>query len=289
MTTRQLVEKPTEQPTEESMADDVPTPPTRARRPRRRPRYALVSLAALVVVLIAWELFGRQMNPIFASYPTAIGQEFVSEVQDGRLIAALLSSLRPLAVGFALAVAVGVPIGLLTGRYRVADAALGMFVTAGYSAPLVAFIPLFLLWFGLGFTVKVAIVAVMTVFPIIISTRAGVQAVPRTMIEVGRAFVASDAAIMRKIIVPSAIPHIMTGLRLGIGRAVIGVVIAEFFTAIDGLGGLIITAGQRFDTAALFVPIIVLMVLGIGLTSAVGWLETKVAPWHRSINGEERS
>lgn len=247
--------------------------------------YPWITVASLLIVLVVWELFGRSMNPIFASYPTAIAQEFVAEVADGTLVVAFLDSMQPLLLGFVLAAVIGIPIGLLTGRSRYAEAAIGLYITAGYSIPLVAFIPLFILWFGLGFTVKVAVVTVMTVFPIIISTRAGVYAVPRPLIEVGKSFVASEMAIMWKIIVPSTVPHIMTGLRLGIGRAVIGIVIAEFFTALGGLGGLVINAGQRFDTAALFVPIVVLMALGIGLTRLIGWLEKRIAPWQGSVNG----
>ena len=90
---------------------------------------------------------------------------------------------------------------------------------------------------------------------------------------------------MWKIIVPSTLPHIMTGLRLAIGRSVIGIVVAEFFTALSGLGGLIIAAGQRFDTASLFVPVITLMVLGVGLTRLVGWFEGRVAPWTAGVSG----
>ncbi|MPV35535.1 ABC transporter permease [Georgenia subflava] len=250
-----------------------------------RQKYRLITVASVVTLLVVWELFGRQMNPIFASYPTAIAQSAATQISDGTLTAALADSLQPLFLGFFIAAVIGIPVGLLIGRYRVIDAALGIFVTGGYSMPMVAFIPLFILWFGLGFTVKVAVVVVMTVFPIIISTWAGVSAVPKPMIEVGKSFVANEDALMRKIILPATIPHIMTGLRLGIGRAVIGIVIAEFFTAIGGLGGLIITAGQRFDTAALFVPIVVLMILGIGLTKLVGWLEGKVAPWYSSVSG----
>jgi ABC-type nitrate/sulfonate/bicarbonate transport system permease component len=259
------------------------TPPAVSARPRppfhRRHRSGLITTASILVVLVFWEIVGRQMNPIFASYPTAIAKKFGVQVQSGLLPEALLDSLQPLLLGFCLAALIGIPVGLLIGRYRSADAALGVYVTAAYAMPLVALIPLFMLWFGLGFTVKVVIVVVMTVFPIVINTRAGVRAVPRALTEVGTSFMASESAIMRKIILPATVPHIMTGLRLGIGRAVIAIVIAEFFTAIGGLGGQIILAGQRFDTAGLFVPVTVLMVLGVGLTHLVGWLETKVAPW----------
>ncbi|SEF32188.1 NitT/TauT family transport system permease protein [Amycolatopsis pretoriensis] len=258
-------------------------PPAAATRTRpsfpRRHRAGLITTASILVVLVFWEVVGRQMNPIFASYPTAIVRQFGVQLKSGLLIEALFDSLQPLLLGFFVAALIGVPVGLLVGRYRAADAALGVYVTAGYAMPLVALIPLFMLWFGLGFTVKVVIVVVMTVFPVVINTRAGVRAVPRAMTEVGTSFMATEFAVMRKIILPATVPHIMTGLRLGIGRAVIAIVIAEFFTAIGGLGGQIILAGQRFDTAGLFVPVIVLMALGVGLTRLVGWLETKVAPW----------
>ncbi|MER5185453.1 ABC transporter permease [Streptomyces sp. NPDC002896] len=252
---------------------------------RRRPpfhwrhRSGLITTGSILVVLAFWEVTGRRMNPIFASYPSAIVRKFDDQLRSGLLPQALLDSLQPLLLGFCLAALIGVPVGLLIGRYRAADAALGCYVTAGYAMPLVALIPLFMLWFGLGFAVKVVIVIVMTVFPIVINTRAGVRAVPRALTEVGTSFMASEFAVMRKIILPATVPHIMTGLRLGIGRAVIAIVIAEFFTAIGGLGGQIILAGQRFDTAGLFVPVTVLMVLGVGLTYLVGWLEKKAAPW----------
>lgn len=245
----------------------------------------LITISSLTIALIAWELLGRRINPIFASYPTAILTEFGKELADGSLLEAIFASLMPLSFGYVIAALIGIPLGLLIGRYKKAEAALGFYVIAGYAMPMVALIPLFVLWFGLGLTVKVAIVVAMTIFPILITTWQGVRAVPKTMVEVGKAFVASEATIMRKIIIPATIPHIMTGLRLGIGRAIIGIVIAEFFTAIGGLGGLIIRAGQRFDTAAMFVPVLVLMVLGVALTHLVGWLEGRVAPWNSSVNG----
>ena len=250
---------------------------------RINPGFAAVG--SLLAILIIWEIVGRQMNPIFASYPTAIGASLVDQTIDGTLPSALLESLQPLLLGYVIAAIVGIPLGLLLGRYRLMEVSFGFYITAGYSLPMVALIPLFLLWFGLGFEVKVAVVVMMTIFPIIISTWSGVRSVPNTLIELGRSFMASETTLMRKIVLPATIPHIMTGLRLGIGRAVIGIVIAEFFTAISGLGGLIINAGMRFDTAALFVPVVVLMVLGIGLTRLVGWLENVVAPWHRSVSG----
>ncbi len=109
---------------------------------------------------------------------------------SGQLGAALYSSLRPFVAGYALAIVIGVPLGLVIGRFRVAEAALGIYVTAGYAMPLVALVPLLMLWLGLGFAVKVAVVFLMSLFPITINTWLGVTAVPKTLIEVGKSFVA---------------------------------------------------------------------------------------------------
>ena len=248
----------------------------------------VLALGSIALTLAIWEIFGRGVNPIFASYPSAIFDAGVQMVKTGQIVRALAESMQPLALGYVLAVVIGVPLGLLIGRYRWAEWGLGIYVTAFYATPLVALIPLFVLWFGLGIAVKVAIIFVLAIFPITINTWAGVKAVPKTLIEVGTAFVASDATIMRKIIVPATLPYIMTGLRLAVGRAIIAMVVAEFFTAISGLGGIILKAGERFDTARMFVPVLVLMALGIGLTALLGWLEAKVAPWQRAIAGAEK-
>lgn len=243
-----------------------------------------ITVISTVVILGTWELFGRQINPLFMSYPSAVAIEFEDSLASGELIEALLASLQPLTVGYLLC-ALGIPLGILIGRFRVVEAAIGPYVTAAYSMPLVALVPLFVLWFGLGFTAKVAIVFTMGIFPVIINTWAGVKAVPKTLIEVGTAFVASQPAILRSIVVPATIPYVMTGMRLAIGRCVVAVVVAEFFTAITGLGGLIINAGNQFNTAGMFVPVVVLMLIGVSLTKLVGVLEDKVAPWQRGITG----
>jgi len=205
-----------------------------------------------------------------------------------QLWAALYDSLRPFVLGYALAIVIGVPLGLLIGGFRTAEAALGIYVTAGYAMPLVALVPLLILWLGLGFTVKVAVVFLMALFPICINTWLGVVAVPKTLIEVGKSFVAPDLVILRRIVLPATLPYIMAGIRLAVGRAVVAMVIAEFFTSITGLGGIILTASDNFDTARMFVPVIILMALGIGGTSLVHWFESKVAPWQETIAGGEK-
>lgn len=206
-----------------------------------------------------------------------------------KLAGALIDSLQPFIVGYGLAILIGVPLGLVIGRFWVLEAALGVYVTAGYAMPLVALVPLLMLWLGLGFAVKAAVVLLMSIFPICINTWLGVTAVPKSLIEVGKAFVASDTTILRRIILPATLPYIMAGIRLAVGRAVVGMVIAEFFTTISGLGAIIINSANNFDTATMFVPIIVLMVLATGLNSLIGVIERRVAPWQSEISGRDNS
>src|SRR3954465_1958565 len=250
------------------------------------PRWA-ITLLSLAVLIGLWEFFGRDINPVFGSYPSAIAAAFVELVRTGQLGAALYESLRPFVVGYGLAIVIGVPLGLVIGRFRVVEAALGIYVTAGYAMPLVALVPLLILWLGLGLAVKAARVFLMSGFPTFIKTWLGGPPVPKNLIEVGKSFVASDAVILRRIVLPATLPYIMAGGRLAVGRAVVAMVVAEFFTTISGLGAIIINAANNFDTATMFVPIVTLMVLAIGLNSLIGWVEHRVAPWQAEIAGRD--
>ncbi len=266
-------------------ATDAQVPESAA--PRSVPRW-VITASSLAVLLLVWEWFGRDINPVFGSYPSAIAQAFWDLARDGKLEAATFESLQPFLVGYIAAIVLGVPLGLIIGRYRTAEAALGIYVTAGYAMPLVALVPLLVLWLGIGFMVKAAVVFLMSVFPICINTWVGVTAVPKSLIEVGKSFVAPNSVILRRIVLPATLPYIMAGIRLAVGRAVVAMVIAEFYTAISGLGAIIINSANNFDTANMFVPIVVLMVLAIGLTSLIGFVERRVAPWQAEIAGRER-
>jgi NitT/TauT family transport system permease protein len=278
-------------PNDKAAAGDLrepiaPEPDESAGRTWRVPAW-VVTVISLVIVLAGWEVFGSQINPIFGSYPTAIAEAFWDLLLTGKLGAALAQSLQPFIAGYGLAIIIGVPLGLVIGRFWVLEAALGVYVTAGYAMPLVALVPLLMLWLGLGFAVKAAVVLLMSIFPITINTWLGVTAVPKSLIEVGKAFVASDATILRRIILPATLPYIMAGIRLAVGRAVVAMVIAEFFTTISGLGAIIINSANNFDTATMFVPIIVLMVLATGLNWFIGLVERWVAPWQAEISGRD--
>src|SRR5574340_759382 len=171
-------------------------PEAEAAERRPLPRWVITTVS-ICILLALWEVFGRQVNPIFGSYPSAIAEAFWQLLITGQLGGALYDSLRPFVIGYGLAILVGVPLGLVIGRFRVAEASLGIYVTAGYAMPLVALVPLLILWLGLGFAVKVAVIFLMSIFPICINTWLGVTAVPKTLVEVGKSFVAPDTVILR--------------------------------------------------------------------------------------------
>ena len=247
--------------------------------PQQASRIWIIRLLSVVFVIGAWEVLGRQVDPLFMSFPSAIAISAARLVSTGELFTALASSLQSLILAFIIASVAGISLGLLIGRYKSVEAATDWLVNALYATPLVAIIPLVILWFGLGNGAKLFIVTILAVFPILINTIAGVRNVPPQLIELGNAFAANEREIFTKIILPSALPYMMTGLRLGIGRAIIGMVVAEFFTAITGLGAWIVKYGNQYDTATMFVPIFVLMLLGVTLSIAVRRAEQWIAPW----------
>jgi ABC-type nitrate/sulfonate/bicarbonate transport system permease component len=258
----------------EAKAAEVLAAPSRARA-----KTWIIRLASMAIVLVLWELVGRRINPLFMSYPSAIARAGSALWESGELAGAMVSSFKTLLTGFVAAGVIGVALGLLIGRYRTVDAATDWLVNALYATPLIAVIPLVVLWLGLGDAAKLFVVTMLAVFPVLINTAAGVRNVPHALIDVGAAFAANERQIFVKIILPAVVPFIMTGLRLGIGRAIIGMVAAEFFTAISGLGGLIVKYGNQYDTASMFVPILILMSMGVVLTAIVRKLEDMFAPW----------
>lgn len=247
---------------------------------------SLVGIGTGMALLVIWELAGKSINPLFASYPSQIAIELWRISTDGVLLPAVFDSAAPFLTGFLLAVLFGIPVGIALGRSVMFRAAFGNYIVALYMMPVIALIPIYMLWFGLGFAVKVAIIFTMSIFPIIINTWDGVSSVPKTMIELGQTFLASKWQIVFKIVLPASIPFIMTGIRLGIGRGIVAMIVAEFFTGVTGLGALIIMASNQFNTPGLFAPIFVLMFIGVGLTRLVGWIEHVVAPWQSGVKAK---
>ncbi|MFG1628706.1 ABC transporter permease [Kribbella sp. NPDC049227] len=258
---------------------DVDAEPAVDQQARARRKYRVIRLVSILAVLGVWELVGRRIDPLFMSYPTAVARAAVRLTKSGELPTALVSSLTTLALGFAIAGVLGVLAGLVIGRYRTVEVATDWLVNALYATPLVAVVPLVILWFGLGFSAKLFVVVLLAIFPVLINTASGVRNVPPALIDVGTGFAASEWQVFTKVILPASLPYTMTGLRLGVGRAIIGMVVAEFFTAITGLGALVVKYGNQFDTASMLVPVLVLMVLGVALTAGLRQAEARIAPW----------
>lgn len=236
-------------------------------------------VASVILFLIAWEILGRRVNPLFLSYPGAIANAGVQLLISGEFQRQALGSLQVYAIGLAGALILGIFLGLLMGRYRLAEYLLDPYVYALDATPRVALIPLLLLWFGLGAPAKIAIVFLSGLFPVLMNTFSGVRSVSAGLVDIGRAYGAGEGKIFTKIIVPAALPFIMAGVRLAVGRALIGIITAEMFTAVTGLGALLIRYSSAFATDKFFVPVIFLAVLGVILSAAVEALQKRLAPW----------
>jgi len=245
-----------------------------------------IRLLSLAVVLTAWELYGRSVNPILFTYPTAIARAFVELVSKGELQRFLMQSLEVFVYAFVLAVVVGIPLGIFLARSATFSLALEPYLHAIYSTPTVAFIPLIVLWFGFRVPAKVVIVFLFMVFPILINTQQGVKNLSQDLLEVARSFCSSERQLWGDLIIPSSLPFILAGINLAIGRGLVGMVVAEFFTAVAGLGYMIVQYANSFETAKLFVPIVVLMSLGVILIGLIKVIERKVAPWQNRGEGE---
>ena len=238
-----------------------------------------VRATSVVVVLSLWEIFGRQVNPLFLSYPSAIARAFFQLLGAGEFERQALGSLQVFAVGLIAALILGIALGLLMGRYRLAEYLLDPFVYALDATPRVALIPVLLLWFGLGTSSKIAIVFLSGLFPVLMNTFSGVRTVSANLVDVGRAYGAREGKIFSKIMLPAALPFVMAGIRLAVGRSLIGIITAEMFTAVTGLGALLIRYSSALATDKFFVPVILLALLGVFLSSAVEKLQKRLAPW----------
>jgi NitT/TauT family transport system permease protein len=204
-------------------------------------------------------------------------------LSNGKLIASLSTSLTTLVIGFFLAVFVGVVLGLLMGRFRAVEHFLDLYVNTLMSAPTTAFVPVLILWFGLGVESRIAVVFLFAVFVIIINTMTGVKQVDTVLVEMARSFGAQQREIFFKIMLPAALPAIMAGLRLGIGRAVKGMVTAEMLLTLTGMGAMIMQYGSAFATDSLFAVILTVLLVALLTMKGVQWLDRRLTGWKAEI------
>ena len=215
---------------------------------------------------------------MFAPFSSVL-LEFGKLWSTGELQQHMLASFTALGLGFAIATLVGIAIGSLIAVSDAVREHIDPLINALYATPLVALSPILILALGIGPASKIAIVFLMAVFPILINTTAGIRSADEGLIEAARAFAASKGQIFRHVLLPSALPFVIAGLRLGVGRGLVGIVIGELFGAREGLGYLIAVSGQTFDIPAMFVGVFVLAVAGVVGVAAFQYLERRIAPW----------
>jgi ABC-type nitrate/sulfonate/bicarbonate transport system permease component len=237
-------------------------------------RYGFVAL-----ILIVWQIVGPHISPIFFTYPTQIAVAFYTLTASGDLPYYLAQSLEVMFYGLLSAIVVGIPLAVAMARVRWLDWALDFPINALYATPLVALVPLLVLWFGIYLKAKIIVVFLFAVFPILINTYQGVRECDQNMLEVARSFRSPERRVWQDVLLPFALPYIAAGVRLAIGRGLVGMIIAEFYTTISGLGFMITRYANNFEMDKTFVPVIVLMVLGVSLTSGLKWVERRIAPW----------
>jgi NitT/TauT family transport system permease protein len=267
-----------------SAADVAPAmPASTAERPAsiwQRP--AIYRYGFLAFILILWEIVGPFINPIFFSYPSKIATAAFYLTISGELPYYTWQSLQVMFCGLGFALLVGIPLAVLMARVRPIDWALDMPINALYATPMAALVPVLVLWFGIHMTAKVIVVFLFAIFPILINTYQGVRECDKNIIEVARSFRVTEMQMWTNVLLPWSVPYITAGVRLAIGRGLVGMIVAEFFTSISGLGYMIARYANVFEMDKTFVPVFVLMFLGISLSSALKWFERRIAPWSRA-------
>ncbi|MGH3222112.1 MAG: ABC transporter permease [Streptosporangiaceae bacterium] len=236
-------------------------------------------LVSVVVFLGLWQIVGSGINPILLATPSAVGRAFYDISKDGELGPAFLRAIEALAVGFGLAAVVGIAVGVAMGRSVTIHRTLNPYVSFFQATPLIALTPLVVIWFGIGYQSEVAITFLLAVWSVIINTSEGVRNTPETLLDMARVYHATERSVVRDIAVPHAVPYIFAGLRIGLAKAMIGVIIGEMDVSLKGLGGLITNYGDAFQTAPLLAAIISSSMVGVIGTVILEGLRRRIAPW----------
>jgi NitT/TauT family transport system permease protein len=240
---------------------------------------ALQAFLALLVGVAAWEVAGRALRYSFLPPFSSVVHAGLDLIANGQILAYLAASLVSLVIGYGLAVVTGVLLGLLMGRYRWVEYIFDMYIDAFLAAPKIVFVPILYALFGIGRGTQVAVVFLSAFFIIVVNTMNGIRRVDQSYVEMARAFGASERQLFRRVLLPGAMPLTMAGLRLGMGRAVKGMIKGEMFIALFGLGALLRKYGNRFDSESVFAILLVVVSVGLVCTFAVRIVERRLIAW----------
>ena len=238
----------------------------------------IVILLALWESVPLWYTLPKGMA-LFVTTPSKVAAAFQQLLINGEIQKHFYVSAVAFAAGLGLSIVVGLPLGLLMGRSQTLEALLDPYVTSFNASPRIVWLPLMILWFGIGIGSKIVIVFAGAVFPLLINTYAGVKNVNRVLVNVVRSFGANEWQLMKVVVLPNSLPYIIAGLRLAIGRAILGVVVGEFFGSSQGLGYMIASAASNYKVDVVFVGVAIFMALSVILTLAVKQLESRLASW----------
>lgn len=238
---------------------------------------------SVVIFLVAWELLvrWRGIAPIFLPAPTSIALYLWRMIADGTMEYHLGVTLLRIFVGFFLAAVTGIALGLLMGMSRIVSRVADVWIAALYPLPKISLIPLLIIWLGSGEAYRIVISAVTAFFPIVINTYSGIRQADRGLIKAAKDLGASTRQIQFKVVIPAAMPSILSGLQLGMGVTIILIVAAEMIggSSQSGMGYLLISAGQVMETEKVFAALVVLAVMGAVIIKLQQWTDRKIAPW----------
>ncbi len=241
----------------------------------------LFSLGAVIAFFAAWEIVGTSgmVNPLFISAPSKIALAAVKMFNDPAIGNDIYVSGQEFVIGFVGAILIGIPFGLLMGWYRRFNYMFDPFISALNATPRVALTPLLIIWLGIGIWSKVALVFLGAFFPIVINTETGVRALDELLLRAARSFGARDRQIFRTIALPGSIPFILAGIRVGLGRALVGIVVGELVGATAGIGYQMAISAATFQTDRLFVGLFMITGFGVIVTNIVNRLERRFDAW----------
>jgi len=251
--------------------------------PKAGRRIPLAGVLSVIGGLVLWELVSRYLvaNALFLAGPLQIARAIVQLAATGELWRHIGISAAEFALGYVIASILGVICGMAMAESAIAKRIMQPWISGLYATPTIALAPLFILWLGIGIWSKVLVVITLVLFPVTINTEAGLRTTSERLIEMLRSFGATPPQIFFKVSLPSALPFILAGLKLGIGRGLIGVVVAELFGSRAGLGRLISASADAFNMPDLFAGVVVLAAAGIAMTAGFGVIERRLVPWTR--------
>lgn len=235
-----------------------------------------------VLVLLGWELGARAgvLPERYISRPTAVIETGLQMILHGGLIRDIGVTATELAIGMGLAIAIGIPVGLVAGWYRRVRYAVDPWLSALYATPSLGLLPLLVLWFGIGIRSTTALVVISAVFPIIINVMVGVHSVDVRLLRMARSFRAGQMRIFKTIVLPATVPYLVSGLQVGLARGLIGVVIGEMYATLDGgLGYIIAVSGSSLDVNQMFVAVVLVTAAGMIMTGGIRSLEQWLQRW----------